>query len=157
MLVLLAGLGEPSLVEVAIEVLDKLHHAVHGKPVGVDVEEAHKDADHQAAVVEVLILLHLLDDDDLAVGRRHHDMFRVLDVEVADRAAIEVEHDTIDGDHDDEERPERNLGRQGKPQNGGHQGNADSTIQQLVRALTMKTDFLEFLYSLSHVGRFTFS
>ena len=42
-LVLLACLGQPCLVEVAVAVVYKLHLAVYGEPVGMHVEEAHED------------------------------------------------------------------------------------------------------------------
>ena len=104
MLVLLAGLGQPCLMVVAVEVLDKLHPSVHWEPVGMDVQRTHEDGNHQSSVVEVVVLLRFLYDDDLAVSRGNDGAFRVA-VEVADGAAIEVERQepcrSQDGGDDD--------------------------------------------------------
>ena len=93
-LVLFARLGQPSFVEIAVVMADMLDGAVDGNPVGVDVEETHEDAHHDAAVVEIFCLFRLFHHDDLAVGRRQYESFR-LALESADGTLEEVQQDGI--------------------------------------------------------------
>ena len=85
-----ASLGQPSLVEIAVVVLGHLDIAVHGKPVGMYVGDAHKDGHHESAVVEIFVFLHFLHNDHLAVSSGHDRIFRVA-IEESDGAAEEVD------------------------------------------------------------------
>ena len=85
-----ASLGQPSLVEIAVVVLGHLDVAVHGKPVGMYVGDAHKDGHHQSAVVEIFVFLYFLHNDHLAVSSGHDRIFRIA-VEESDGAAEEVD------------------------------------------------------------------
>ena len=102
-LVFFACLGQPGLVEVAVEVLDELHAAINGEPVGVYVPQTHKDAHHDTAVVEVPVLVDLLDNDNLSVGRSNHNALRIVGSEVAYRTSVEVGYYGIDGSEDSNE------------------------------------------------------
>ena len=75
MLVLLAGLRQPGLVVVTIEVLYKLNLTINGIPVGMHVEWAHKDRDHESLVVEIGILLGLFDYNYLTIGKVNEQNF----------------------------------------------------------------------------------
>ena len=86
--------------------VDKLHLAIDGEPVGMYVQRTHEDRDHQAFVVKVLVFLSLFYYHDLAVGRRNNQLIRVT-VVIADRAAIEVQRHEPGSAKDDDEDPER--------------------------------------------------
>ena len=106
MLVLLARLRQPCLHELSVLVLHELHLAIHRKPVGMYVPEAHEDGNHQSPVVEVRCILHFLYHYDLAVGRSYHEFLGIFHVQESDRASVEVEHDTIYYTEDHKECPE---------------------------------------------------
>jgi hypothetical protein len=57
----------------------------------VYVQWTHKDANHEALVVEVGVLFRFLYHHNLSVGRGNNQFVGVA-IEVADRAAIEVEN-----------------------------------------------------------------
>ena len=80
---------------ISLMVSSILDRAVNGNPVGVDVEEAHEDADHHATVVEIDILLSLFHYNHLAVGRSHYNALR-LSLEGADGTLEEVQQDTVE-------------------------------------------------------------
>jgi hypothetical protein len=108
MFVLLAGLGQPGFVEITVLVMYEFHAPVHGIPVGVHVERAHEDTDHQSLIVEILIFLHFLDDHDAAVGRSHDDILCIPSI-VADRTAVEVDDCAINDTKEYYEYPKGNL------------------------------------------------
>ena len=108
MLIFLAGFGEPGLVVVAILVMNELYLAVDGEPVGMHVERTHEDGDHQALVVEILILLSLFHHYNLTVGRSHDQFLRIA-VEVADGTTVEIEGHEPGGTEDGYEDPKRDM------------------------------------------------
>ena len=83
----------------------ELHLAVDGKPVCVNIPQTHEDAYHQTAVVEILVLLYFLDYDNAPIGRSDYNLLCILAVEIADRTAIEINDNTINGVKDGEENP----------------------------------------------------
>ena len=108
-LVLLARLRQPCLVEVAVVVGYGLHFAVNGEPVGVYVKETHEDAHHDATLVEVDILVDFLDYYYAAIGWSYYQARCVFFGEEAYGAAEEVDDDAVYGAHDCREAPERHL------------------------------------------------
>ena len=83
--------------------------AVDGEPVGMHVERAHEDGDHEAAVMKIPVLVNFLHHHDLPVGRSHDNVLGVVDVEAAHRAAVEIEKDKVEGARNGYENPERYL------------------------------------------------
>ena len=154
MLVLRSGFGQPCLVVVAVEMLGRYDMSVNGKPVGVDIEQRHEDADHDAAVVEIVVLLHLLYDDNLAVCRRDNHAQSVVTLrELTDGATEEIEHHGPHYAEDDGENPERELCLERLPENHGDGDEDKGAIDQGVCAFTVYAYLLyafQFLYSLSH-------
>ncbi len=73
----------------------KFHLAVNGEPVGMDIGDAHEDRDHQALVVEILVLVDLLNDDNLTVGGSHDELVGVLGGEIAYRTAVEIDYNSV--------------------------------------------------------------
>ena len=90
MLVLLAGLRQPSLMIVTVEMLYELHLSIDREPVGMDIQRTHKDRDHESLIMKIRVLLDFLDDHNLSIGRSHHEFVGVA-VEIADRTTVEVE------------------------------------------------------------------
>ena len=146
----LARLGEPCLVVVAVVVSYGLHLAVNGEPVGVYVEEAHEDAHHDAALVEVDVLVDFLDHYYASVCRRYHESRCVFFGEEADGAAEEVDDDAVDGAHDCGEAPERHLAVYEAPEQQCDCRNNDEAINECVGSFAVKAYFLQFLYLLNH-------
>ena len=54
-----------------------------------------------------------------------------------DGTPVEIEDNKIDGNHDNEEAPERNLRRKGKPEDGCYDSYCDAAIEQLVCAFAV--------------------
>ena len=96
-LVLDAGLRQPCCLKASVIVSCHLDCALHGHPVGVDIEQAHEDADHHAAVVEVFVLFDFLHHYDFAVGRCYDDIRRILGFETSYGAAEEIDEHQIQG------------------------------------------------------------
>ena len=93
--VLLTCLRQPGFMEVAVIVAYILDRSVGGNPVGMHVEKAHEDAYHDAPVVEIFVFLRLFHHDDLAVGRRQNESFR-LAFKGTDWTLEEVEQDSVE-------------------------------------------------------------
>ena len=91
MFVLFAGFWQPSLVIVAILMMYELHASVNGEPVGMNVQWAHEDRNHQSLVVEILVLVCFLNHHYLAVGRSHDGTLCVT-IKVTDGATVEVKY-----------------------------------------------------------------
>ena len=72
MFVLLAGLGQPGLVVVAVLVVHELDLAIDREPVGMNIQRTHEDANHKTLVMEILILFGFLNNYNLAVGRCYY-------------------------------------------------------------------------------------
>ena len=106
MLVLLAGLGQPSLVVVAVEVLHKLYLTINRIPVGMHIERAHKDTNHQSLVVEVGVLLGLFYYNNFTIGGGYY-QFICIAIKIANRTTIEVQRNKPCCAEDDDEYPER--------------------------------------------------
>ena len=60
-------------------------------PVGVNIHNAHKDRNHQSAVVEIFVLIDFFDNNDFTIGRCHDYFLGVLP-EKTDRTTEEVHH-----------------------------------------------------------------
>ena len=104
MLVLLAGLGQPGLVVVAVKVLHKLHLAINRIPVGMHIERTHKDGDHEALIVEISVLFYLFYYNNLTIGGRDNQLVGIA-IEIADGATIKVECDKPRGAEHHHEYP----------------------------------------------------
>ena len=60
MLVFLTCLRKPRLMVVAIEMTNGGHLAIHGEPIGMDIEKTHENGYHDAPVVEVTVFVNFL-------------------------------------------------------------------------------------------------
>ena len=58
--ILLAGLWQPSLMEVAVVMSDQFYGTVNGNPVGMNIPQTHKDANHDAFVMEIFGFFYFL-------------------------------------------------------------------------------------------------
>ena len=105
-LILRGSLGKPCTHEVAIMMTHLTHDSLHGKPVGMDIGDAHEDADHQPSVVEVFVFVYLFDDHYVSVCRCHHHVVGGVAFEDADGASEEIDNDGVDGGKDNEYGPE---------------------------------------------------
>ena len=78
----------------------------------MNVERTHEDGEHQSAVVEIVGLLHLLNNDNLTVGRSNDDALGILTGEAAGRAAEEVDQQQVygGGGYGDEDKQPVQLG-----------------------------------------------
>ena len=60
------------------------------------LEKAHKDANHQTAIMEIFVLIYFFYNDNLAVGRGYDNLFGLVSFrETAHRTTVEVEHNDI--------------------------------------------------------------
>ena len=132
---------------VAILMVYEFHFALYGKPVGVYVEETHKDAYHQALVVEVGVFLYLFYHDNLAVGGSYHNLACVA-LEISLRATEEVEHYGIEYAEDGGKSPEGGLAIDVEPQYGAYGSDENEAVEQCVRSLSVYPYVLQFLYFL---------
>jgi len=149
MLVFFACLRQPCLVEIAVLMMNELHLAVNGEPVGVYIEKAHEDTHHNPLVVEVCVFLNLFDYNHLAVGWSDHDIFRVS-VEESLRTAEEIDYYSIYDAKNEEKAPERNLVVERHPQYCCYGSDEYDAVEQGVGALSMYSDIFKFLYSFTH-------
>ena len=140
-LVFLARLRQPRLVEIAVEMVNRLHLPIHRKPVGVDIEKAHENRNHQPSVVEIFRFLDFLDDNDLSVGRRDNDSLRVFLRKIANRTAEEIDDNGVCRTENHDEQPEPNL-RVEPPQQQRHGSNHDEAPDERVVSFTVYSDFL---------------
>ena len=69
------ALGQPCFHEVTVVVGYLFNGAVHRIPVGMYVNDAHEDRDHQPAVMEVFVFVHFFNDYDFAVSRSDDYLF----------------------------------------------------------------------------------
>lgn len=102
-----AGLGQPGLMEITVVMDYFLDETFYGKPVGMDIGDAHEDRDHQATVVEVFILLHFLYDYDASVCCSNHGLVH-LSAELTDGTTEEVDSHQIERHADSQNYPEGN-------------------------------------------------
>ena len=65
-------------MEISILMFHKFHFAIHRKPVGMHVEKAHKDANHQTAIMEIFVLIDLLNNNNLAIGGCDNNLFGLI-------------------------------------------------------------------------------
>ena len=93
-LVLITCLGKPSLVEVTVLMLHLFYYTVNREPIGMNIEETHEDAHHDALLLEILILKDLLNHYHLTVSRSHDKVIRLICTEQTYRATEEVQHNT---------------------------------------------------------------
>ena len=108
MLVLLACLGQPCLVVVAILVHHLLHLAINGEPVGMHIEQTHEDGDHEALLMEILVLHDFLYNHYLTVGRSNDKTLRVV-LKKTYRTTVKIQHNKPCCTEDYGKRPEWNL------------------------------------------------
>ena len=101
-------------MEVAVLVVHELNPSVNGEPVGVDVEQAHEDAYHEALVVEVFCFFHFLYDNNLSVGRSHDNLVGLAFKE-SFGASEEVEYYGVYNTEDHNVAPEHELAVYGEP------------------------------------------
>ena len=109
-LVLGARFGKICGQETARMMLDKGDLAVDGEPVGMHVENAHEHRQLEAAALQHLGLVNLLEGDYLAVGRRHNGAVGIAGIDAAGRAEKvndeHIQHAKDRGAHDGpDERP----------------------------------------------------
>jgi hypothetical protein len=78
-------------------VANLLDNTIYGVPVGMHVEWAHEDGDHQSAVVEVVRLLHLLDNHNLTIGRSYNDTVCFFAREASRRTTEEIDQQCVYG------------------------------------------------------------
>lgn len=146
--VLAAGFRQPGLMEVAVVMAHHLDVAIDGEPVGMDIGDTHEDGNHEPSVVEVLVLLHFLDDHHLAVGRRDHRVLRFA-VEQADGTAEEVDDDGTEYRRDganDVERPKISVTQQEEQQAVDHGIRTQSEYER-IGSFAMQAYLLESLDS----------
>lgn len=60
-------LHEPSVVMVYV-----FYHSVYRIPVGMYIGDVHENGNHQSAVMEIFVFVHLLNYHDTSVGRSHY-------------------------------------------------------------------------------------
>jgi hypothetical protein len=70
-------------MEVTVVMLDHLNGAIHRNPVGMHIEQAHKDTYHYTFVVEVFCLLDFLHYYHFTISRSNDDTFGIA-LETAD-------------------------------------------------------------------------
>ncbi len=109
------ALGSQALWYVAIHMLYEFHLSVYREPVGMYVPEAHEDGNHQSLVIKVWRIIYFFYYHNLAIGRSYDELLSILYVQVADRAAIEIEHDAVNHTEDNQENPEWNFGVKSSP------------------------------------------
>ena len=81
--------------EIAIVVGHHFDKAFYREPVGMYVGHRHEDGDHQTAVVEVFVLLHLFNHHYASVGSGYYGVLR-LALEHANGAAEEVHYKQVE-------------------------------------------------------------
>src|SRR3712207_8468706 len=69
----------------------ELYLSVYREPVGVHVEEAHKDRNHDTLLVKILIFHHLFYHYNLSIGRGYHHIVGILAAEIAYGATEKVQ------------------------------------------------------------------
>lgn len=114
------------------------------------VDEAHKDRDHDTAVVKVFRFFHFFNHYYFAVGRGYDYLFGVA-AKQADRAAEEVHQYTIYYKADSCNDVEGYFAFQSEIQAGIEYEQQQKTAYQCVCSFTVNTYLLSFL-----VGPFTF-
>jgi hypothetical protein len=87
-----------------------LHLSINGEPIGMYIEQAHKDADHQTLVVEILCLFYFLNDHHFAIGGSHYDTLCVISGKIANGTAEEIQHDTIYNGSNTHKAPKGDFG-----------------------------------------------
>ena len=90
-LIICAGFRQPSSLETTVLMVNAAHRAIDRYPVGMNVEQTHEDAHHDAAVVEILVFLDLLYDHHSAVARSYDHALSVLS-EKTYWATEEIDH-----------------------------------------------------------------
>ena len=90
-LIICTGFGEPSSLKATVLMINAAHCTIDWHPVGMNVEQAHEDAHHDAAVVEILVFLDLFYDHHPAVARSYDHAVSVLG-EKTYRATEEIDH-----------------------------------------------------------------
>ena len=68
-----------------------LYHSVYRIPVGMYIGDVHENGNHQSAVMEIFVFIHLLNYHDTSVGRSHYGFFRIS-FEQSNRAAEKIGH-----------------------------------------------------------------
>ena len=149
------SLWQPCLFEVSVVMAHHLYESLHGKPVGMDIGDAHEDADHQTTVVEIFVLLHFLDDDDMAIGRGNNNIVRHLSLVNADGATEKIDNNGVNYGKDNYNGPKCNRATLiEKPTAQSDDAGIDGKAQQECRdSFVVYSVLLDFLQS-SHGNMF---
>ena len=129
--------------------VNELHLAIDRKPISMNIQRTHEDADHEAFIVEILVLLSFLDDHNLTIGRCHHKFLGVTIV-IADRATVEIECHHPGCTKNEDKSPKRYRRLDEKPKHTAYSKDGQHAQRKFVGALTMDTNFLQFFYPCSH-------
>ena len=113
------------------------------------IQRTHKDADHQAFFVEILMFVNLLNDNDLTVGRCHHQIIRIA-IEIAYRTTVEIQCHHPYRAEEGNKAPKRNLSINKRPQQCTTDCQCQHTQGQFIGSFTVDAYFLKFFYSFSH-------
>jgi hypothetical protein len=148
-LVLIACLRKPCLVEIAVMMLYGLYLTVDGKPVGMHIKRAHEDGNHQSAVMEILSLFYLLNDHHTAVGGSHDYLLRVF-IEITNGTTVKIHDNHVKHTKNGKKALERHLRVKQMPKKIGDGSDNQTANDQCAVAFAMKSLFLEFPYSSSH-------
>ena len=96
--------------------------------------------------MEIGILLHFLEHDDMSVGRRHDEFLRIVGAKGTARATEEIDDDAIDDAAQREEDPEGDLRLQ-PPQQQADGSDDHEAEHESVVTLAVYSDSLDFLHS----------
>ena len=95
--------------------VNELESTINRKPVGVYIEETHKNRYHHPFVVEVCVFFYFFNNHDLTVGRSYDDLIGFIFTEISDGALIKVYDDGIGRSQYHETYAERNLRVENEP------------------------------------------
>ena len=99
--------------------------------------------------MEILALLSLFYDHDLAIGRGHNQLVGIA-VEVTNRTAVEIERHQPSCAKDDDENPKWYSRVEIGPEQPGDTYDDQCAQHELVGAFAVDPDLLQFLDSFSH-------
>ena len=96
-LVFCAGFGQPGFHEFTIVVGYLFHCPVYRIPIGMYVQDAHKDRYHNTTVVKIFVFVHFLDNYNLAISGCYDYLFRFFSEKTL-RTTEEVNHQSVNDD-----------------------------------------------------------
>ena len=127
-------------MKVSVMVFHQPYGSVHRNPVGMYVGQAHEYGNHQSAVMEIFVFVHLFYHDDFTVGRSYDNVFRVP-FETSDRASEEIDYDKVDDRAYGCRNIERELAFKSIVKAGVEQQQHPCTCDERVRSFPMYSDF----------------